>query len=486
MNLRSQAIKGVIWSAIEKFGGQAVSFVVFFLLARLLEPEAFGLVALATVFLTFMQVFLEQGFTDAIIQRQEVEPEHLDTAFWISIGIGIVLTSISMAIAGVVANVFHQPDITPIIRCLSLGFILSSLIGVQQGIFRRRFAFKALTIRSLVARLSGGIVGVVMALSGFGVWSLVGQRLVYGMAEIMVLWWASDWRPGLRVSPRHFRELSSFGINIFATKLLSFFNQKSGDFLIGYFLGPVDLGYYTVAYRLLQLMTNMLTLTMTQVALPTFSRLQSDRKRLRSVFYTATQFASLISFPAFMSMAALAPELVQVFFGEQWLPSIRVMQILAFIGMLHTSEYFNGSVMLAVGKPSWRLGLNSLNAVTNVIAFLVVVQWGISAVATAYVIRGYLLSPLSIWMIRRLIHIKAIAYLSKYAPSLVASLVMVSTFFGVRHFLGNLIGVYGLLAVCVAIGPVVYATTIRLIWPDLFQKLVDTVRSIKQVKTEKS
>ncbi|MGB3533239.1 MAG: MOP flippase family protein [Microcoleaceae cyanobacterium] len=479
MNLRQQAVKGIFWSAIQKFGNQAISFVVFFCLARLLEPEAFGLIALASVFLAFVQIFLNQGFAEAIVQRQELEPEHLDTAFWVSLIISILLTVISVSVADIVAQGFNQPELAPIIRWLSLGFLLSAFNSVQQAIFRRNLAFKALAARSLVASCAGGIVGVVMAFSGFGVWSLVGQQLTNNIAGILVLWWASDWKPGLKVSQKHFYELFHFGINILGFNLLNFFNRRSDDFLIGYFLGPTALGYYTIAYRLLLLMTNLFTNTMAQVALPTFSRLQSQPEKMRQAFYTATQLSSLVAFPAFLGMALLAPELVPFLFGENWLPSIPVMQVLAFIGILHAIEYFNQSVILAMGKPGWRLKINAINAVANVIAFMIVIQWGILAVAAAYVIRGYLFLPLPLWAIYQLIKINFKTYWSQFIAPFISSIVMVGIIFAIKVYLGNYLSLPILIAVCTGVGIIVYSIMIRFTAPQLFQQVLGLLTALK-------
>ena len=477
MSLKQKAIKGVIWSAIENWGRQAISFGVFFLLARLLGPETFGLVALASIFLAFVQVFLDQGLSQAIIQRHELEEEHLDTAFWTNLSLSVPLTIVSIACAGLVANFYNEPQLTPIIRCLSLSFILASLSSVQNAILQRKLAFKVLAIRSVVAMLIGGIVGVTMAFMGFGVWSLVGQQLVSSLTQVLVLWWVSDWRPGFKISKKHFKELFSFGINVLGINLLNFFNRRSDDFLIGYFLGAVALGYYSIAYRLLLIMTQLLTSITSKVAMPTFSRLQQDLPRLRRAFYTATQFTSLVSFPAFLGMSALAPELVRSLFGEQWLSSIKLMQILAFIGILHSVYYFNGNIIMAMGKPSWKLVLNSLNAVTNIIGFYVAVRWGIVAVAASYVIRGYILSPLPLLAIRKLTNIDLKIYFGQFIPPVIASMGMVATIFLTKYLLSDYLNLYSLLAVCILVGCLVYVMIIALIARQLFQQIISLAQS---------
>lgn len=478
MNIKQTVIQGVFWTAIQNWGSQAGSLVIFLILARLLTPEAFGLVAMANVFVVFMQIFLDQGFAQALIQRQELEPEHLDTAFWTNIVGGSLLTLLGIVFADQIALLFDQAQLAPIVRCLSFAFLISAFSSVQQAFLERKFAFKTIALRWLVAVLVGGIVGISMALSGFGVWSLVGQQLAQELAGVLTLWAASQWRPGFRFSRSHFQQLFGFGINILAFNFLTFINHRSDDFLIGFFLGPTALGYYSVAYRVLDVMTQLLVSTSTQVALPTFSRLQEDLDRLRHGFYKATQFTSLIAFPTFLGMAALAPELVRLLFGEQWLPSVPVMQILALMGIVRAVTFFKGAVFVAMGKPSWRFWLGLLDAGVNLLGFILVVRWGILAVATVYVARGYLLFPIGQWAIDKLIQTSFLTYLRQLISPFVSSLVMVAIILCAKYLFLDRLNSLSMLAVGIILGSGTYVLAIRLFSPKLFQELLEFSHSI--------
>lgn len=473
MNLRQKAAKGVAWSAIENWGNQAIYFVLFLVLARLLPPEAFGLVSLAGILISFMMVFADQGISDALIQRQELEPEHLDTAFWANVGVSALLTIFSIAAAQPVSNLFHQPSLMPIICWLSPSFLTSGLSSVQQSLLRRQFAFRALAVRSLLALSVGGIVGVSMACMGWGVWSLVGQQLVGRLVTVLTLWWVSDWRPGFRFSAKHFKELFSFGIKMLGSSILAFFSIRSDDFLIGYFLGPVALGYYTVAYRLLVAMTQMISATTRQVALPIFSRLQQQTEQLRQAFLSATQLLSLFVFPASLGLVALAPEVVRTLFGEQWIPSVPVMQILALSVITQIVGSLGGIILVAVGKPDWGLKMILLNTVVNVIGFAIAVRWGIVAVAASFVIRDYLLQPVLFWLVYKITGIKFFTYLRQFVVPLLGSLIMIFFILGAKLLLTNLLNSQALLATCVTLGASIYTATILLIAPKIFWQVVN-------------
>ncbi len=489
MSLKQKAVKGVVWSVIQKLGGQTISLIVFFLLARLLDPKDFGLVAMASVYLAFLQVFVDQGFAEAIVQRKNLEREHLDTAFWISVGSSAILMGLTMAIAGPVAHQFktsgQTSELTLVLRWLSASFMFSALNSVQQALFRRNLAFKSLAVRSLLATIAGGTVGVTMALSGFGVWSLVGQQLVNGTVGIIVLWRASDWRPGVRVSIAHFKELFGFSASILGFNILNFFNRRADDFLIGYFLGPAALGYYTIAYRILLMVTDLMR-TLSKVALPAFAQLQDEPERLRRAYYKAIQLTSLIAIPTFCGLAALAPELLPSLFGTQWTDSIRIMQILAFIGIVHALNNISVNTIKAMGKPDWILKVNIVNAFLNVTAFVIVVKYGVWAVAAAYVIRGYLVPlPTFILMARKLIHTKISTYARQCRTPILGSMATVAAIFGTRWLLAAWLDMYGLLVVCGILGAATYIGVVWLVDPQLVPQLMGLVKLATSKKKKK-
>lgn len=476
MNLRKKAAKGVFWSIIHTYGRAAVSTVTFIILARLLPPEAFGLVALAAIFTAFIEIFIDSGFSAAIVQRPNLEQEHLDTAFWTSVIAGIVFTIVGVALSGVIASFYNEPELAPILIWLSFSFVLIALSSTQLAILQRRLAFKNLAARSLIATVVGGIVGVGMAILGFGVWSLVGQELARSLAAVIVLWRASRWRPRLDFSLKHFKDLIGFGVSMVGNKTLLFFNRRTDDFLIGYFLGPTMLGYYTIGYRLLLVVIRLVTGITNAVAFPTFSRIQHQPERMRRAFYKVTHYTSLLAIPAFIGMALLAPDLVQAFFGEQWAPSIPVMQILALIGILQSLQFFNGSLMKAAGKPSWYFGTMFLTSVCTVIGFLIAVRWGIVAIAASFVISSYLVAPFSFIAIRKLIQIDLRAYLRQFVAPLSASLSMIAVLLGFKYLLKDLgLNLYLELFILIMAGGLTYLVVIGLTARELPRQVFELV-----------
>ena len=423
-DLRSKLIRGVSWSALQRLGSQAIQGVVFLVLARLLTPKDFGLLSLALVYVGFLQIFVEQGVGDAVIQKHALEPVFVDTAFWINLLSGFIFCGVGWAASGVVATLFGQPELAPVLRYLSLLFPLNALAIVPLCLLRRELRFQSLALCTILQALAGGAAAVFLAMRGAGVWSLVGQQFAASGVAVAVMACATDWRPRLVMCRRSFQELLWFGSNVSGVNLLNLFNRQADNLIIGYFLGPVALGYYAIAYQVLVNVSNLFVGTINSLALPLFARLQHDPARFRATVLQFTRVTCLVSAPVFYGISALAPEALTLCFGHKWAASAPSLQVLCLIGLLYAGFYFHGPILTAVGKPQWNLFLNALQAVGNGAAFLIGVRWGILGVATAYVARAYLMAPIHFWVLRREAGLEIGAYAKQFLPAGVASIIM--------------------------------------------------------------
>jgi len=473
MNLREKAIKGFAWSAIEKWGQQILNSLVFLILARALSPDDFGLLAMASVFIAFFGVFLDQGLKAAVVQRTDLERKHLDTAFWATVLMGSFLTAAGISLSGMIANIYGEPRLEPIVTWQSIGFFMASLSSTQQAILQREMDFRSLAIRSLVAKASGGIVGVSMAILGFGVWSLVAQSLVNSFAAVIVLWKVSDWRPGFHFSGKHFRHMFSFGINVLGAKIINFFDLRVDDFLIGYFLGATALGFYSIAYRILLMLQDLIMGLSHRVVVTTFSRIQEDVTRLRNAFYQMSQLIIFVTWPIFLGIMVISSELIPVFFGEQWKPSVPVMQILAVAGIPLTSLFISEQLAIAVGKPSWNFWNRFFISISRIIGFALVAKWGIVAIATIFMFTNYVIyTPANLWLAHRLIKLDFRKYFGYYVGPMVGSMVMVIIVMGTKKILSVLLGLYWQVSLYVFVGALVYCLVLWYSRPDIFNQLL--------------
>ncbi|MEM1252663.1 MAG: lipopolysaccharide biosynthesis protein [Cyanobacteria bacterium P01_H01_bin.21] len=432
MSLSSRVYTGALWSIFQFVGAQFSSTIVLLILARILGAGAFGLIALASVYIGFVQIVIEQGFAVAIIQRKELEVEHLDTAFWLSLSFSVLIAGVTVLFAENIAAIFQEQQLTSVIKWLSFSFIFRSLNSVQEALLKRDLNFKSLSIRTLGANIAAGITGVVMAYAGFGVWSLVGRQLAEVGVATILLWTFVEWRPSFKVSPKHFRELFSYGISITGNRIALFVSRRADDFLIGYFLGPIYLGYYTIAYRFIETAIRVISASLNRVVVPAFSQVQDDLVKVRKGFYRVTELLSYVSIPFFTFVALLSSEITLRILGDEWVESIVILKMLSFYGMLQVILMYNGSIMDAMGKPDWSFVINTIFSIFSVVTFTLVVSRGINAVAAVYVVRGYLLCPISVLAVRQLTEIDIKRYSNAFLKPICLSLLIAAAIFGVK------------------------------------------------------
>ncbi|WP_373479346.1 lipopolysaccharide biosynthesis protein [Geminocystis sp.] len=476
MNLQQKTIRGMFWSGINNWGSQAVSFIIFLILARLLTPSAFGLVALANIFINLLELFLCQGFSQALIQKEKINDLEINTVFWTQILLGFLLTISTFCLSNFIAYRFNQPSLTPVLKCFSFLFIISSFSEIQRGLLVRNFAFKAIAIRNLLGVFFAGIIGIIMAFNNFGVWSLVGQQLTYEIIRVVVLWNTSDWRPKLQFSVTNLQNFMGFGISILGYKLTLFFNQRTDSLLVGYFLGEITLGYYAIAHRILQVMTQLLIGTLSQVSLPLFARLQNDSQRFLETFYRTTQWTCLIAFPVFFATIILSKELIITVFGEKWINVVPIMQILSLIGIIRSISLFQRSAFVALGKPNLQFKLELFNGILNLIFCLISIRFGIKAIAMAYVLSDYVVFPIGQWVLSKLISLSWKTYLSNFLAPITCTLVMILVMILSKKFLIINIEPSLTLIISSIIGFITYTLTLMIIFPLLFKQIYTLIK----------
>lgn len=476
-SLRETAAKGVGWSLLQSLGSRLLTAATFVILARLLSPQVFGVVAFASVAIAFLGIFVQQGFGQVLVQIPVLEERHKDTAFWISLSFGFLLAIITIAASWWLDSALDQMDLGPVLRVLAIGFVLSGLSSVQIAILQRQMKFRQLAARQLLGNFVGAVIGIACALLGAGVWSLVAQTLSGTAVGLVVLWTATGWRPGLAVDRATYLELFRFSRNTMGSSVMVFFNRRTDDLFIGAFLGPVLLGVYSVAFRILLIMLEIGLRTVATVALPTFSRLQGDIGRLRSAYLTATRLSAAVSLPMFCFMIVGAAEVIEVVFGPKWEGAVPVMRVLALIGVANTLANFNGTVLTALGRPDIVFRTQTLGAVANVTGVAIAVHWGILAVAAALVVRTWLvLLPLSVYYLTRHLTFGIGEYLREYVGPLSAS-VPLMTFGLIAHVrLSPVMGPAPRLAVMLLGAGAMYVLALALVDRPLLRQLVSFAR----------
>jgi O-antigen/teichoic acid export membrane protein len=437
VSLAKRAVRGTLWTLLENTSSQLSSFVLFLVFARLIDAKSIGLVQVAVTLYSFLTIFVEHGFTTTVIRNRNVGATGLDTAFWMSLGGGTALAVAISVFAPQVAAAYRIPELTPVLRVIAWCIPLTSLGVIQSAVLTRDLAFRAQALRRLCAVAAGGVIGVALAFRGFGAWALV-ARFVVETADYSAIAWAwSPWNPGMSVSRSDAREFTSFASRVAGAYLISFFNRRVDDLVVGLVLGPTILGYFAVATRGVLLVTEVALRAAQRTAMPIFSRLQDEPARLRAAYYEAVELAVALASPIFVGMAVVASELCVVLFGAKWSPAIPAMSVLGFSGMAVAVSAFNVPVLIATGRPAWLFYLSVIEAVVSVASSILAARWGLLAVAIGYVVRSYVLVPVGLLLLRKSLGV-SIARVARLvcAPAL-ASVLMVGVAFSLRAALAS-------------------------------------------------
>jgi O-antigen/teichoic acid export membrane protein len=360
-------LRGIAWTSVDRWVCRILNIAVIALLARLLDRTDFGLVAVAALCVDYFKTFVGQGLGLAIIQRKDLEPEHLNAAFWISIGFATGFVMLIWAAAPYLAEWLKAPAVSPVLRWLSLVLILQALSWVHMALLTRRMRFAPIAAANLSASVAGAAVGLSLAFLGYGVWSLVAQQLIHGMTARIVIWWVTDWKPGFKFSLRHVRDLYGYSLYVFADQQMLFVARRLDEGLIAGFMGVADLGLYSIAKRMVILLHDLLETPLSQVLFPGFSRLQGSVLQLADAAERSYRFACLFVMPAFAGLFALAPEAVNLFFGGKWGEATPFVQMLAIGAPFFLFPLITHSVFKALGRPGIPLGLNTGRAVAGAV-----------------------------------------------------------------------------------------------------------------------
>ncbi len=384
MSLRKKTISGLVWSAVSQGGKQLSQFVITAILARILSPADFGLVAMATVFTGFATIFGELGISSALIQKQDVDDRHWSSAFWLNVLMGVFLTAIFYFLSPFVALFYKRPELTFILQVLSWNFILVSVTIVQQTILTKEMNFRSLMIRDIMAVIISGVAAIVLALKGWGVWSLVIQALIFSIVNGLLLWILSQWRPKFVLCGLAIEDMFHFSANMAGFQIINYFGRNIDQLLIGKFLGSQALGYYSLAYKLMLLPLQNISWMIARVMFPAFSKIQADIEKVRSNYLRLMKAISLISFPLMILLFLLSPELVRVVWGQKWEPVVMLIRIFCFCGMVQSLGTNIGNILLSQGRADLQLKLQIFGTIIVVVSVLLGLNWGIIGVAICY------------------------------------------------------------------------------------------------------
>lgn len=422
MSVRRDVARGIFWVIVSQIGNRGIAFVVKIVLARILMPEDFGLVAVAYLALDSLQLFTEFGFTSALIYRKDRIKEASHTAFSIVTAGGLLLSIAGILLAPLIAWFFKDMRVTPILRVLSVTMLLTSFGQVPLSLLAKDLDFKRRVVPMVVPSIGSGLISVVCALAGLGVWSLVAGRLANSVLTSALAYTVCDWRPNWALDRKLAGEMFNYGKHIIGSQFLIFAITNIDDVFVGRLLNPTALGVYGLAYDFSNLPATQITRIIGQVMFPAFSKIRDDVEVMKRLYFETMRYIAMLSVPIGLATILFAGDFVYVLYGEKWAAAIVPMQWLAVYGLIRSIAANMGNVFKAGGKPNW-LTYIALWRLITMLAFLYPVTRyygivGVSAFSAAVAVVDFFISAA---LVNRLILAKAVEYVRCLGPIVVIS-----------------------------------------------------------------
>jgi O-antigen/teichoic acid export membrane protein len=480
MELKKNTIGGLAWKLLENLGTQLINFVIQLILARILLPEDYGVIALTGVFITIANVFINTGFSSALIQKKSVSDIEYSSVFFAGIFSSIVLYVVIFLSAPLIANFYSEPVLIWVLRVQSISIVFSGLYSVQNAILVRKLMFKKIFKYKLLGIFLQGITGISLATLGYGVWSLVAANLVLYAVTTIFMWLAVEWKPRLLFSFKELRSLFTFSSRILLTSLLNDFSNNIKSLIIGKSFSSSMLGYYNRGYQIPSLIMVNTDGAINTVMFPALSKCQSDRAIFISLYRRAIRTSVFIVFPLMLGLISVAEPLTLLLLTEKWLPSVPFLRITCLICMTWPFSIMY-QAFNALGKSNVSLKLNVLTKTVDLLIMIFAIRYGIYAFAISSFISSMIWLIISTFVTRNIFDYKISQQVKDILPSLVLSLIMAAS----SVLAGNITNqIFPKLIIQVFVGALVYLTGAATVKMESFTYLVATIKDI--IKSRRS
>ena len=452
-------LSAAAWSVVQQVGRVLLASLFYFVIAGLLSPTEMGVLGIATVWITLLGIFNELGFGAALIQRREIDDRHLGTVFILNIVLGLLLFLGGAAISGPASRFMRVPQAGPVILVLSAGFIISAFATVQAALAARELRFRALAVRDLGGVLIGGAVGVGMALTGWGIWSLVGQSLTTSLVGTALLWRVSPYRPRFSDwSPQVLPDLWHFSSRLFALSMFKYVVQNADALVIGYFFGPVRVGLYALANKVLTQPIVAVESGLGAFLFSRASRLQEQWARVAELYAMSYKSVNYLVLPLVAMCAVWGGVLVPSILGHEWAETGAIFGFLAVMGVMHPPITPMGQLMKALGKPDWFLRWGVGFSVLTIAGLLVGARFGFTGALAGLALAYVAMLPVAFAIVARLLPGMLPSILRAVVPSYASGLAFYLTLLTFRHWGGARLPVA---VVSTAVATLLYLAMVR-------------------------
>ena len=472
--MRHSAAKATFWAAMETGGAQVSSFIFFVVFAHILTPDEFGVYALAMAIVGTVNILLFQGFGDALIQADQPDETYVSTVFWTNMLLAVAMIAVLQGIAILGPTLFAEPMFRPVTACLSLLCIPRALVSVHSALARRNLDLRVFAIRTILGYVVGGLVGLALAVDGWGVWALVVSTFVQTTVIVLVMWRASEWRPRWVFSVPAFRELLHFSKHFMAASIITSCIDDFGSILIGLSLDVSAVGYYALALRVIRAIIIMTMTPLQLVMMPVLARIADNRAKFGAAYIDMVVIVSTVWMPAVAGLGLIAPDLMPMVFGSQWGSAVPVLQAMCFACLTTPLWAFAGQALSALGRPDAFAKVAFRQLGLYCLAFPVAAHFGIVAVGIAWSVLSAVMVPVTLVTLRQSFGLDVQALMLKTARIALSGAVMVCAVLLAKFVIP--VGPWAI-AGEVAAGSIVYAAVLEnLFLPGHLARLIMIVR----------
>ncbi len=453
------ATRGVFWVGGGQVFRQVLGVLTSIILARLLGPGEFGLIAMAYIFIELAQLFADFGIGAAVIQTKDIRPTVLSSAFWANTAVGLGLMALMLMAAPFAGLFFENESVGPVLAVLSFTLLLSGMNVVPRATLHKAMRFDLSIKAQMAGSATGTAVAILMAYSGAGVWSLVAQPLCGSTVTLVLTIFYARWKPLWIFSWASIRELARFSADVLGSSLANYAATNGDKLLVGKFIGSSALGLYSLAYQLMLYPMTHVASVIVKVLFPTLSAMQEDLPRFRKAFLKSTAAVAVFTFPVMTGLLIVSEDFVNVVFGEKWLEMVPVLQILCLVGMVKSVATTAGTIYLSMARTRALLNFSLVMMVLSLAAYVIGLPWGIIGVALGFAAVSFLMLYVYLGIAFRAIHLSFSEFHAALARPLAASIMMAGIVWMVRAWFLAQTDATALMRLiwCVIFGFVLYA-----------------------------
>lgn len=476
-NLKQKVLSNVIWRFAERTGAQLVGFIVSIVLARILLPENYGTIALVTVFTTIMQVFVDSGLGNALIQKKDADDIDFSTVFYTNIVFCLVLYLIIFITAPLIAKLYNDEILTAVTRVLGLTIIISGVKNVQQAYVSRQMIFKKFFFATLIGTIGAGILGILLALNGAGVWALVAQQIFNLTIDTIVLWITVKWRPKRVFSFARLKKLFSYGWKLLASSIIDTVYNNVRQLIIGKLYSSSDLAYYNKAKQFPELIVNNVNTSIDSVLLPTMSREQENKEKVKMMTRRSIKTSIFIMAPLMLGLAFSANNIITLLLTDKWSSSIPYLIVFAVTYMFWPIHTANLNAIKAMGRSDLFLRLEIIKKAVGVLLLLLTFRVSVWAMALSLLVSSVISQVINAWPNRKLLNYSYLQQLKDILPSVILAIVM-----GILVYLVNFLNLPTLITLIIQIilGAIIYIGGAVILKFESFYYVIDILKKSKK------